>query len=215
MERFTSTTPLIMTVQYGEAFGRKIKWESPITAKVVFADDVNTAGEAGIQLDDGGWGYAGFIEKKGIYTRYAEDAEAGEYGEHVLRILKKEDFKGSEWAYTLSAHGKEDYSRFSLGKIEPFYRCELMALVGADKPYPLDVAKLILERAFPQRDSPKLAKHYPNRREHLVVEVPIEGRPEIIRIYRFSKVPIEGRPGICRFSEPTPVLHDVRAKKAV
>jgi hypothetical protein len=80
--------PFKCTVQFGEAYGKQLKWDE--TTKEVtlnWKDNVNPADESGITIDNGDqWGYAEWSPKKQILARYYGMGISNQ--EHILRILK-------------------------------------------------------------------------------------------------------------------------------
>ena len=83
-KRLTSTDlPLKATVQVGEIFGSDIEWYETMETTLAWKDKVNLDDEPGIDLDHGGWGYAGY--ENGIYLRYDAPLEENE---HCFRIVE-------------------------------------------------------------------------------------------------------------------------------
>lgn len=75
--------PLEFTIQDGEIFGEKVKWFLPENSVLSWKESVNLEKQQGIQLDNEGWGYAGWDTTKYMYVRYSGCIQ----NEHAFRIL--------------------------------------------------------------------------------------------------------------------------------
>jgi hypothetical protein len=83
-----SDTTMVVLYRTGECFdsNKTIDWDEPETGVIEYGTSVNLNKEPGINLPNGGWGYAGFHAPTGTCWRYKEEGEIN-FGEHCMQIL--------------------------------------------------------------------------------------------------------------------------------
>jgi hypothetical protein len=85
--KVTQLTPATAVVQFGEPDEDEIIWDDTEEVELWLSDGINLDGEAGLDVNVGGWGYAGYNPKTKNYWRYSDEA-IPESGEHCMRIVQ-------------------------------------------------------------------------------------------------------------------------------